>query len=269
MLSDSEREPFVDKKFDDNVSDKKFVNKLFIRLVALNKQFTRVNFSYCIFDTCYLRKCKFESCDFTGCRFVGTNLHEARFSNCEFRYATFEKTLIDNYILNQECPEEENLKMRFARSLRMNYQSLGDAESANKAMKVELRATEEHLYKSWNDNTAYYRNKYNGWDRVKVFIQWIHFKILDFIWGNGESPWKLLRVVLIVFALMALIDITVVNKSQSFSGFMRALLNSPQIFLGTLTPSNYPSLYLTLIVLIRLIAFGFFMSIIIKRLNRR
>lgn len=140
MLSDSERKHQVDKKFETDVKDGKFKNKLFICLVALNKKITKVNFSYSIFDTCYLRKCIFESCDFTGCRFIGTNLHEAKFSDCEFRYATFEKTLVDNYILDQECPEEENLKMRFARSLRMNYQSLGDAESANKAMRVELRA---------------------------------------------------------------------------------------------------------------------------------
>lgn len=269
MLSNSEREHQIDKKFDTNVSDGKFVNKLFIRLIALDKQFTKVDFTYSIFDSCYLRKCKFDKCDFTGCRFIGTNLYGANFSNCEFRYATFEKTLIGNYILDQECPEEENLKMRFARSLRMNYQSLGDAESANKAMRVELAATEEHLYKSWNANSAYYRNKYKGWNRVKAFIQWIQFKLLDFIWGHGESPWKLLRVVLIIFALMALIDVVAFSSSQSVNNYIQAFFNSPQIFLGTLTPSNYPSLYLTLILFIRLIAFGFFMSIIIKRLNRR
>ncbi len=172
MLSNSDREHQVDKKIETDIVDKKFVNKLFIRLVAKAKKFTKVDFKYSIFDACYLRKCEFNSCDFTGCRFVGTNLHEARFSNCEFRYATFEKTLIDNNILDQECPEEENLKMRFARSLRINYQSLGDAESANKAMRVELRATEEHLYKSWNSNSTYYRNKYKGWNRLNAFRQW-------------------------------------------------------------------------------------------------
>lgn len=269
MLSDSDREHLVDKKFGTDVADEKFVNKLFIRLVALDKKFTKVDFKYSIFDTCYLRKCKFDSCDFTGCRFIGTNLHEAKFSNCEFRYATFEKTLVDNYILDRECPEEENLKMRFARSLRMNYQSLGDAESANKAMKVELRATEEHFYKSWSSNSAYYRNKYKGLDRFKIFMQWLQFELLDFIWGNGESPWKLLRAVLITFLIMAFVDVLLFSPSQNITGYFQSFLNSPQIFLGTLTPANYPSSYLTLIVLARLIAFGFFMSIIIKLLNRR
>jgi hypothetical protein len=269
MLSESNRVHQVDKKFDTDVSNEKFTNQLFIRLIALKKQFTKIDFSYSIFDTCYLRNCKFDSCEFTGCRFVGTNLHGAKFSNCEFRYVTFERTPIDNYILAQECPEEENLKLRFARSLRMNYQSLGDAESANKAMSVELKATEEHLYKSWNANSTYYRNKYKGWDRVKAFMQWVQFKLLDIIWGNGESLWKLVRATLTIFALMALIDVLVFKDYQRIDSYIQSFVKAPQIFFGTLSPSNYPSTYLTVILFIRLVAFGFFMSILIKRFNRR
>ncbi|MBD2214241.1 hypothetical protein H6G27_30915 [Nostoc linckia FACHB-104] len=50
---------------------------------------------------------------------------------------------------------------------------------------------------------------------------------------------------------------------------IESFVNAPQIFLGTLSPSNYPIPYLTFILFIRLVAFGFFMSIIIKRFNRR
>ena len=48
-----------------------------------------------------------------------------------------------------------------------------------------------------------------------------------------------------------------------------SLADAPQVFLGTRTPSNYEGPYLTAILIVRLIAFGFFMSIIIKRFNRR
>ncbi|MBD2312971.1 pentapeptide repeat-containing protein [Desertifilum sp. FACHB-1129] len=269
MLSESNRVHQVDKKFDTDVSNEEFKNQLFIRLIALKKQFTKIDFSYSIFDTCYLRNCQFDTCDFTGCRFVGTNLSGAKFTNCEFMYATFEKTFIDKYILDQECPEEENLKLKFARSLRMNYQSLGDAESANKAMSVELKATEEHLYKSWHDNSTYYRNKYKGWERVKAFMQWVQFKLLDLIWGNGESLWKLVRAILIIFVLMTLSDVFVFKDYQRIDSYIQSVFKAPQIFFGTLSPSNYPSSYLTVILFIRLVAFGFFMSILIKRFNRR
>ena|ERR1700733_3357860 len=127
MLTESNRTHQTDKKFDSDVADAKFANQLFLRLVAKGKTFTRVDFKYSIFDACYLRNCTFDSCDFTGCRFVGTNLYGSIFSGCKFEYCLFERTIVDDHVLDTECPGQENLKMRFARTLRMNYQQLGDA----------------------------------------------------------------------------------------------------------------------------------------------
>ena len=84
MPSDSHRVHEIDKKIDDDVEGAKFVNHLFVRLIAKNKRFVNVDFKYSIFDTSYLRKCVFDSCDFTGCRFVGTNLYGSRFTGCKF-----------------------------------------------------------------------------------------------------------------------------------------------------------------------------------------
>jgi hypothetical protein len=269
MLSESNRVNQIDKKFDTDVSNGQFMNQLFVRLVAKDKQFTKVDFKYSIFDTCYLRGCKFDSCDFTGCRFVATNLHGAKFSGCKFDYSIFERTVVDNQILDTECPGSENLKMKFARTLRMNYQQLGDAESVNKAIRIELQATEIHLHKAWGSNESYYRKKYAGFKRLQTLIEWTNFKFFDLVWGNGESPWKLLRATIIILLLMSLIDVLEFKNTQSIDSYTQAILEAPQIFLGTLSPSSYPTLYITLILFIRLVAFGFFMSIIIKRLNRR
>jgi hypothetical protein len=183
--------------------------------------------------------------------------------------SVFERTFIDSYILDTECPGHENLKMRFARTLRMNYQQLGDAESVNKAIGIELQATEIHLHKTWHSNESYYRKKYKGLKRVEAFLEWIRFKFLDFIWGNGESPLKFVRAALIVFFTMSLIDVWKFKDPQRISSYLQSFIEAPQVFLGTLSPSYYSSLYLTVVLFIRLVAFGFFMSIIIKRFNRR
>ena len=114
----------------------KYSNYLFTRLVAKDKRFTKVNFRYSFFEYSYLRDCHFDSCDFTGCRFTNTNLSGSKFSGCKFDYASFEKTLVEPAILETECPGFENLKLRFARTLRTNFQQLGDASAANKAMNV-------------------------------------------------------------------------------------------------------------------------------------
>ncbi|AMK75955.1 MULTISPECIES: pentapeptide repeat-containing protein [Methylomonas] len=269
MIQDSGREKLSDKKFDSPVNKEKFINKLFERLVALKVEFKNVDFRYCIFDAVYIRNCIFEDCDFTGCRFVNCNLAGSSFNGCKFDYATFDKTHIDNDILDVGCPGPENLKLKFARSLRLNYQQIGDAKSANKAINIELQATEDHLHKAWKSKESYYRKKYKGINRLKVFGEWVEFKLLDLIWGNGESTWKLCRAVLMVLLIITGVHAIGFGDPTLVKSYFEALLISPQVFLGILEPSAYPKLYLTAILLVRLIMFGFFMSIIIKRFNRR
>lgn len=269
MLKDSGREKLSDKKLDSPISGERFINKLFERLVALKVEFKNIDFRYCIFDAAYLRNCSFEGCDFTGCRFINSNLAGCSFNGCTFDYASFDKTLVDNDILEVGCPGPENLKLKFARSLRINYQQIGDAKSANKAISIELQATEDHLHKAWKSKESYYRNKYKGFERVKTYGEWLEFKLLDLIWGNGESSWKLCRAILVVLLIITAIHAISFGDPRLVQSYVDALLISPQVFLGLLKPPGYPMSYLTAIFLVRLIMFGFFMSIIIKRFNRR
>jgi len=269
MLVDNNRTTETDKRVDGDVEGVAFSSYLCVRLVAKSKRFSNVDFKYTIFDSCYFRKCVFDSCDFTGCRFVGTNLVGSSFTGCKFDYASFERTQVENEILDTQCPAYENLKIRFARSLRVNYQQIGDSISANKAIEVELAATEIHLHKAWSSNESYYRKKYNGVGRIRVYFQWLNFKVLDFVWGNGESTLKLVRSLVYAFVAMTIIDVSLYRDTTQVSSYFSALAETPQIFLGTIVPAHYAKPYLTIISLLRLISFGFFMSIIIKRFNRR
>jgi len=269
ILTNSGKIEFKDQKFSADVSAVEFLNHLFVRLVAKDRRFTSVNFRYSTFDACYLRKCVFEDCDFTGCRFVGTNLSGSAFAGCKFDYATFERTDIDDQVLSDECPGNENLKLRFARSLRVNYQQLGDVDAVNHAIAVELEATCVHLKKSWRSNESYYRRKYSGKRRVLQWARWVRFKVLDWIWGNGENVWKLLRAALLVVAAVGVVQAVIFSDPKDGHRYWAAAIEAPTVFLGVDAPGNYPKLYLTAIVFARLVLFGFFMAIIIKRLNRR
>jgi hypothetical protein len=252
-----------------DLSEARLSNRLFMRLIAKKKRFSNVDFKYSIFDTCYLRDCVFDSCDFTGCRFIGSSLIESKFVGCIFDYATFERTLLEDEILASGCPGYENLKLKFARTLRMNFQQVGDVRAANKAIRIELEATETHLRKAWKSNESYYRKKYPGAQRLKMFAEWFEFKALDLVWGNGESPIKLLCAVLVLFGVMTLLDVMKFKDPWSVRSYISALLQMPQIFLGTVTPQYYSGGYLAIITFFRLVAFAFFMSIVIKRFNRR
>lgn len=265
-LGGSGREEIKDRIIVGNVENSKWRNLLFVRLVAKERRFVKVDFKYCIFDACYFRNSSFEDCDFTGCRFVSSNLHGAKFSGCKFDYASFERTVVDENILDVGCPGAENLRMRFARSLRVNYQQIGDAVAANKAIKTELEATGTYLYKAWNSSESYHRKKYSGFSRVAMFARWTAFKTLDVIWGNGESLLKLFRFVGVVLLLIMALDIsTRSDESSIWMSVSRAL----QIFFGVTLPKDIPEIFLALIVFTRLVTFGFFMAILIKRFNRR
>jgi hypothetical protein len=269
-LTDSHRIEYTDKAVRTNVENSDWSNLQLIRLVAIEKRFTKVSFTNTTFDSCYLRNCQFDSCNFIGSRFSSTNLHGANFVGCIFDYATFERTIIDDAVLSDNCPAHENQKMRFARSLRMNYQQIGDVAAANHAIRVELDATETHLLKAWKSNDHYYRTKYPGFlDRAKQYVFWVKFKLLDYIWGNGESIFALLRAAIIFIAAIAIGDFVLDPTPFASANILASLWRAPQIFLGVTSPNYISPGWLTIITIVRLIVFGFFMSILIKRFNRR
>lgn len=269
-LSESNKAICTDKKFTENVTDARFSNHVFTRLVAKDKTFTKVDFRYSFFETSYLRDCHFDSCNFTGCRFVNSNLSGSKFSGCTFDYAYFEKTYIEPTILDTECPGFENLKLRFARTLRTNYQQLGDAASANKAMNVELSAASTHNRKAAWSTESYYRKHYAGWSRVRSILQWMGFNALDFIWGNGERPFRLFRFLILTLFAMAVVDtIYFGGEADSIRSYLSSGLKSFAVFFGAATPDDYPKWYIAAITCVRLVFVGFFLSIIIKRFNRR
>jgi hypothetical protein len=268
-IVESGRKSHIDVKIACDISNQDYSNSFFLRLVSKGKRFEKVDFKYTIFDTCYMRNCVFDSCDFTGCRFTGGNLYGSSFIGCKFDYVYFERTIIDDEILNVGCPSVENLKLKFARTLRQNYQQLGDSKSVNKAIKVELDATEVYLKKSWRSNESYYRKKFSGPKRILKYFEWARFRILDIVWGNGESAWKLLRSIAITLLLMTICDAIYFKDVTNLTNYWYSFWEMSPIFLGIKSPSNYNSLYLTFITCIRLIAIGFFLSILIKRFNRR
>nr|WP_321255909.1 pentapeptide repeat-containing protein [uncultured Pseudodesulfovibrio sp.] len=269
MIKNSNRKHLADKLVSDDISGGNYSNYLMERVAAKGKKFESVNFQYTIFDTCYFRRCVFVKCNFTGCRFIGCNFNGASFIGCTFDYSFFEKTTIDSSILDNCCPGFDNLKMRFARTLRMNFQEIGDAVAVNKAISVELAATENALLKSWNSNESYYREKYIGFERVLYFLRYLEFKFLDFVWGNGESLYKLFRATALILLFIAIKDAFVRHDPLDLRSYWTAVSASPQLFLGTILPKEYSTGYLSFIHFTRLIILGLFMTILIKRFNRR
>jgi hypothetical protein len=270
------RKVLADYYIDTNIENEKYAYKyiVFTRLNAVSKndnkiKFVNTSFEHCIFDNCYLKNCVFDSCQFIGCKFIGCNFHLCYFTGCDFRFAIFERTQIDSDILDSEAPLEENLKMRFARSLRMNYQQIGDAKAVNKAIKIELNATSEYLYKSWTSSENYYSKKYSGFKRIPQFFEWIGFWIMNFIWGNGESVLKLFQLAFLIILLISFVDTVMYHDANSVKDYYLSFEKSFAIFFGYNIPTSYLEPYIAFIAFTRLTIFSLFTAILVKRFNRR
>lgn len=255
----------------------KFENHLFIRAVAKNIVFKNIDFSKTYFENCYLRDCRFIRCNFEGGKFTGSNLIGSYFEDCNFDYVTFEKTFVDDEIF--ECaPKRDNLRYKFARSLKLNYASIGDYVKSSKAVTIELAATKSHLKDSWLSGGEWYNLKYGGIKRrSEQFLKWAKVSILDFLWGNGESLWRLIRFNLLIFALLTFYHIIEKSIQNAFQIINIFLVKIPSNYFGiTIIDTNnnnyfeyYPAWLNLILVITRLICFGLLMSIIIKKYNRR
>jgi len=270
-LKKGNREVITDFYFAKDVSSEpvKFAFKVFIRLNAKRVTFKKVSFQHCIFDGCYFNGCVFDSCDFTGCRFIGSNFHKSAFAGCKFEFATFERSQIDDDILVSEAPREENLRMRFARSLRMNYQQIGDAKAVNKAISLELEATSIYLYKSWRSRETYYRKKYPGLKAIAQFVRWSEFWILDFVWGNGESIVKLLRTIVLSVIVIAAYDTNAHGNVLNIGDYWSSFQSAPAVFLGVSYPQSYSVAALSFIAGTRFVAIALLTALLVKRFSRR
>lgn len=268
-MIESNRVKLEDQIFDIDLNNESYHNHLFVRIGSKDQKFTKVNFSHTYFEHCYFRNVTFEDCNFNGCKFLNCNFTQSTFPGSNFDYAIFEKTFIDDEILDNNCPSYDNLILKFARTLRLNYQSLGEAISANKAIKIELKATKNHLFDSWKSKKVYYRKKYKGLRRLKMFFKWLLFKIEEFVWGNGENIWKLILAGFYIWLICTIVDTLCFKDGSLIVNYWQSFKEVPSIIWGAYRPEYYSVNYLTFLFILRFVGFALFTSIIIKRFNRR
>ena len=262
-LKDSGRVLIADKQFTESISDADLTMHLLLRVSAKGITFNRVSFQYVIFDHCYFRNCKFFNCDFTGANFLGSNLRGSSFDGSRFDYCRFSTTTAPLAILERHMPGYENIALELARSLRANYAQLGDAKGVNQAIAAELAATKVHLHKATWSSESYYRSKYSGLERWKVGIEFCSFMFFEGLWGNGESPGKVLRTILIVNLLLA--GVLYISGESPLSSLQIA----SALFFGAGAFAAAHPILAIVAAFARFVLLGMFVSVLVKRLARR
>lgn len=260
----SRRIEVIDAELSGDFTDHDQEKRVWKRVAAKGVTFREINFRYTIFEQCYFRECRFERCDFTGALFVDLNFRNSTFPRSKFDYARFTRTIVSHDILTRHLPGYENVQLELARSLRANYGQIGDTEGVNRAIVAELRATRAHYYKAAWSSVGYYRDRFTGAARVRAAAHHAWFATLDFVWGNGESPWRVARTALIlVVALAGAAYNSGWTAAQAWSG-------AAPVFFGV--KHSYPELPLwvvTTATALRFIVISLFVSVLVRRLARR
>lgn len=115
----------------------------FRRIGAKKALFERSSLTQCLFEDTYFRNASFTDVRLTGSTFRNCNLEKAIFKGCDLRYCTFQTTRLDRDEIIGNLPVEPNLKRDLARNLRKNFEALGDKDSADIFLDIEIEAHEQ------------------------------------------------------------------------------------------------------------------------------
>lgn len=264
-LRNNKKVTIKDKEFTAGLLDADFSRKELVRVFAVKQTFTGAAFKQANFLSCYFRNCRFIKCDFTGASFKDSNFRGAQFEECNFKYTTWEKTVIDDDFLANCLPSEGNLARDLVRSLRVNFSQIGNYEAVNIAASIEVKLTGKHLFNAAYSKQSYYRAKYKGWNRFRHALRYIQWKLLDLLWGNGESVFCILRAGLFVVLVAAVLSMCGVSDVTFKTAFCEAFWH----FWGAQYKAPMPPVYVIILTVTRFVTFGLFMAILVKRLARR
>lgn len=197
---------FSDTVRDDlNVTEALLQTCHFLRIGAKKASFKKCFLTQCLFEDVYLRNATFTDVHFTGSTFRNCNLEKASLRGCDLRYCTFQATHLDRDEVLGNLPVEPNLKRDLARNLRKNFESIGDKESADIFMDIEIDAHEQELLGICRRKTAYYRSHYNGIDQVVAGLKYLSSKSSGILWGYGHRVHRLVISYIILTFVCALI----------------------------------------------------------------
>jgi len=266
----------VNKYFKNSITSINFQHHVFRDTGAKKLVFKNCDFSFCLLERAYFHACEFIDCKFIGARFVDCNFRNARFEGCQFEYSIFKSTLISHHQILKNLSPWPNVRRELLRTLRINAESIGDAEAVKEYVREELSASREHLKKARDGKESYYAKKYKGFHAKLTIYGHSIWSWFDWhLWGHGEYPAKILRTIIIILIFSTLhllfndqtfsVNLTI---SNIISLSMKYFLESAFVFVGVI-PDEFPDIVAALLSLTRYVSLGLFISVLYKRLARR
>lgn len=170
---------------------------------------TKVEFENCVFIGCYFRQTRIENSAFSACRFLDCDFTklDLRTSDLKF-YNRFKRCWIERRVLEHTLPQEPNLRHHLCANLANEARLAGALRDAEWYAQQAAKAGEKHLWAAVSRANSYYREKFNGTERIGALVRYLASKGRGWMWGYRRSFLVVGRnwafVALILFPLLYL-----------------------------------------------------------------
>lgn len=261
--------------FEKNISKSDFRNRHLLDVNGKNTEFINCDFSYSIFERAYFRNATFKNCRFVGAKFIDSNFREAHFFQCDFRYAEFRLCLLDSKEVVASLPYEPNIRTEALRHLRANAVSMGDYKAQGFLVLQEIEASRDHNYRALTGVDSYYKAKYPSiFDKAKAAGRLLLHYASSFLWGHGEKPFHILTSAAVLLLFISFVNFWSVMPRVGWNGAGEGLWvvrYVVELFLGLNPLKTFAGFWWAdyLIVIIRYLYIGLFISVLSKKISHR
>lgn len=270
---------FANERIDINWNAKQLSikNCTFAKMGFKESKFSQCDFSFCVFIDCYFKKAEFEQINFTSCIFIRCNFDSAFFNDCNFEYTTFDNCFIPYKQMKNNLPyDKENLCADLCKNLAIQCLNLGEVDDYREYLFEQRHAGERHSIKKLFHKNGTYYDKYNLFEGICGFFEYIKSKISQFCWGYGEKLGTLIRNILLLLVVCAVpyyVDRgNITSNSYSINDFWGALYLSICSFLN-ISNVNFESAFLKVVWLgeniVGVVFIGLFVTALFRRINKR
>lgn len=149
------------------------------------------NLSHVSFNLCYFRRAQFLHCDMVNAKFDGCDFSNARIDYSKLDFASWKNSEIRVEIIKFRKDANPQMLVRVCRHLKLNAMSMGHFNDAGDLTYQEKTYERHHLY-----NQAFRNEKESVRNRTRFGLQWISSIFLNWLWGYGEKPVRLLGAII-------------------------------------------------------------------------
>jgi hypothetical protein len=150
-------------------------------------QLVDCNLSQATFSDCYFRGAVFQNCDIVNSKFVRSDFSQACIEASRLDFASFKECEITLQTIRFPDNTDPRVLARSCRNLKLNAMSMGHFADAGEFTYLEKTHERHVLY-----NHAFVRRHEPSGKRVKACRDWAVSVFLNWLWGYGEKPGRLL-----------------------------------------------------------------------------